>query len=307
MEEMKITLPTPEEFFLEKGLYEPISLGVKYNDDVFIQILELEFFDKAIRTYCPQCKQESIFRTDLIKQGSIKSLTKPHVYEYTKVAQWAKACTPQEVYSVTDWLIDKQEEFFLNRTFTLEFYCTHNHSHRIFFTFNITDGFIQKIGQYPSVANSLEEEIKVYKKELGKEKGEEFSKAIGLFSHGVGIGAFVYLRRIFENFIYEAKDKALNDGVITNEEFNQRRMSEKIELLREYLPQVIVERKDYYSVVSKGIHELSEDECKKYFMTLKNGIELILDEKIAEKQAKKKRELFEQELSKITQKINTEN
>lgn len=40
-------------------------------------------------------------------------------------------------------------------------------------------------------------------------------------------------------------------------------------------------------------------------MTLKNGIELILDEKIAEKQAKKKRELFEQELSKITQKINT--
>lgn len=306
MEDAKITLPKPEEFFLEKGLYEPISFEKELNRDILRQILELEFFDGAIRTYCPACKQESIFRTDLIKRKNVTSFTNPHVYEHFRTGKISILYTPEEVYGAIIHT-DKSSYGFKNRTFTLEFYCTHEHSHRIFFTFNITNGVIQKIGQYPSVANSLEEEIKVYKKELGKEKGEEFSKAIGLFSHGVGIGAFVYLRRIFENFIYEAKDKALNDGVITNEEFNQRRMSEKIELLREYLPKVIVERKDYYSIVSKGIHELSEHECKEYFMTLKNGIELILDEKIAEKQAKKKRELFEQELSKITQKINTEN
>ncbi|MBV5278916.1 MAG: hypothetical protein J0647_07785 [Campylobacteraceae bacterium] len=306
MEDAKITLPTPEEFFLKKGLYEPISLGEEHNVEVLMQILQLEFFDGAIRTYCLDCKQESIFRTDLIKRKNVTSFTTPHVYEHLGTKSTAILYTPKEVYDAIAYTY-KSSYGFKNRTFTLEFYCTHNHSHRIFFTFNITDGFIQKIGQYPSVANSLEEEIKVYKRELGKDKGEEFSKAIGLFSHGVGIGAFVYLRRIFESFIYEAKDKALNEGVITNEEFNQRRMSEKIELLSAYLPKVIVERKDYYGVVSKGIHELSEDECKKYFLTLKNGIELILDEKIAEKQAKKKRELFEQELSKITQKINTEN
>lgn len=298
MAEEKIILPTPEEFFLQKGLYEPFSLGTEFDYKVVKQILELEFFDDAIRTYCPHCKQESIFRTDLIKRGTLQTLTLPHVFNRDRESLYS----PLRIYNVT--LTAEKEGFYSNRTFTLEFYCTHAHSHRIFFTFNITNGIIQKIGQYPSVANSLEEEIKVYKKELGREKGEEFSKAIGLFSHGIGIGAFVYLRRIFEGFIYEAKDQALSDGAITEDDFTQKRMVEKIELLKDYLPSVIVEHKAYYGVVSKGIHELSENECKEYFNVVKQGIELILDEKIAKKEAQRKKEAFTKGLSTITQKVN---
>lgn len=47
----------------------------------------------------------------------------------------------------------------------------------------------------------------------------------------------------------------------------------------------IVKNHSIYSILSKGIHELSEEECLKYFIPIKNGIELILDENL-EKQEK---------------------
>jgi len=36
----------------------------------------------------------------------------------------------------------------------------------------------------------------------------ELSTAIGLYSHGVGIGSLIYLRRVFEFLIDEAYNKA---------------------------------------------------------------------------------------------------
>jgi hypothetical protein len=46
-----------------------------------------------------------------------------------------------------------------------------------------------------------------------------------------------------------------------------------------------------YSVISKGIHELTEEECIKYYPVLKNSIESILHELNA---AKKKIEIANQ-------------
>ncbi len=153
----------------------------------------------------------------------------------------------------------------------------------------------------------LSEEVKIYKKilekELGKDKFQEFTKAIGLYSHGVGIGSFVYLRRIFEVFIYQAKDEALSNNDIQEEDFINARMVDKIDLLKEYLPEVIVENKILYGFVSKGVHELSEKECKEYFSIIKDGIELILDEKIAKRKAQDKKDNFKKNSSKAHQEI----
>jgi len=44
-----------------------------------------------------------------------------------------------------------------------------------------------------------------------------------------------------------------------------------------------------YTILSKGIHELTEEECLEMFPMIKIGIELILDERIAEKEREKKR------------------
>ncbi len=62
------------------------------------------------------------------------------------------------------------------------------------------DGVV-KIGQYPSLADLNIGLIKEYKDVLSEEKLKEFIRGIGLRAHGVGIGSFVYLRRIFEYLI----------------------------------------------------------------------------------------------------------
>ncbi|WP_333805425.1 hypothetical protein [Sulfurospirillum sp.] len=122
-------------------------------------------------------------------------------------------------------------------------------------------------------------------------------------SHSVGVGSFVYLRRIFEDFIFQARDKAIEDKAITEDDFIHKRMDERIELLSNYLPKTLVEHKTYYSIVSKGIHELTENECLKYFDTLKMGIEVILDEKIEAKKKEEKRKIFQKSFGSIHQEV----
>ena len=68
------------------------------------------------------------------------------------------------------------------------------------------------------------------------------------------------------------------------------RMDEKIEDLKDHLPSFLVENKEIYVILSKGIHELTEDECLGYFDAVKTGIEFILDQKLEQEKNKKKKE-----------------
>lgn len=67
---------------------------------------------------------------------------------------------------------------------------------------------LKKIGQFPSVADLIFPELKEYRKVMTEEDGKEFKRAVGLFASGIGIGSFVYLRRIFECIILTASQKA---------------------------------------------------------------------------------------------------
>jgi len=156
------------------------------------------------------------------------------------------------------------------------------------FFYNVEGEYLIKIGQYPSVADFHIYEIKQYDKLLSNDVLKEFTKAIGLAANGVGIGSFVYLRRIFENLILESFEEAKQEGKIEDETFNRSRMDEKIELLKNHLPPFLVENKFIYSILSKGIHELDENTCLEYFEPMKVGIEIILDQKLEKKKQKEK-------------------
>jgi len=150
----------------------------------------------------------------------------------------------------------------------------------IYLYYNVKKGILQKIGQFPSIADFHISKIKLYDKVLGKESLKEFTRAIGLAANGVGIGSFVYLRRIFETLIEEAHINAKLESDWNEEIYRKERMAEKIEMLKNYLPDFLVENKTLYSILSVGIHNLTEQDCLTYFETVRVGIELILDEKL---------------------------
>ncbi len=64
-------------------------------------------------------------------------------------------------------------------------------------------------------------------------------------------------------------------------------MAERIKMLEGYLPEVLIKNTIIYGILSKGIHELSEEECRKYFPVVKECIYQILGmwENIRKKQA----------------------
>lgn len=80
-------------------------------------------------------------------------------------------------------------------------------------------------------------------------------------------------------------------------------MDEKISLLKNHLPDFLVENKSLYSILSKGIHELSEQGCLGAFPIVKLGIEMILDEKIREKERKAKEEEARKAIGKLTEEL----
>lgn len=160
--------------------------------------------------------------------------------------------------------------------------------HFVYFHFISENNTIIKIGQYPSLADLAIGNTKRYKEVLGVERLKELNKAIGLAAHGVGIGSYVYLRRIFESLIEEARQQAKNDVSWDEENYQKKRMKEKIPLLENFLPQFILDHPELYGILSLGIHELTEEQCLANFEALKQAILVIADERLHNIERKKR-------------------
>ena len=90
----------------------------------------------------------------------------------------------------------------VSRVLVFQFVCSMNERHHLDYIVLTTDNSMMKIGQYPSVADMTIPEIKKYRTILGRQY-RDYSKAVGLFANGIGIGSYVYLRRIIENLVFD--------------------------------------------------------------------------------------------------------
>jgi len=175
------------------------------------------------------------------------------------------------------------------------------------FYFRIYKNTITKTGQRPSMADIFTVETQKYRKVLSQQSYSEFNRAVGLSAHGIGIGSFVYLRRIFENLIEDAHKIAQNSDDWLEEQYQKSRMDNKIALLKGFLPPFLVDNKSLYSILSKGIHQLNEQDCLDAFPVVKLGIELILDEKIAELERIQKLKDSSSDINKLTKILKSNN
>lgn len=262
-EEIKV-IPIAQEFFSEYSLYTPIEFDLKNEQDLE-KIGKLINPKENIDIYCTKCNNNSIFKN------------KHYTNEYE---QWRASYNG---YTYLE-LLQKMIRNYDNKVTTLEFECTRkeNDFHTIFFSVLISDNKLYKIGQYPSLATLQVKNVKEYNKVLSKEKFSEFKRAIGLHSHGIGIGSFVYLRRVIEDLIEDAHKKAKKDTKFNENDYTTNKVVEKIKMLRGFIPDFLIENARLYSIISKGIHELTEEECNEIFPFIKASIEIILDEKISQ-------------------------
>lgn len=168
---------------------------------------------------------------------------------------------------------------------------------------DISNYKFQKIGQFPTIADLEIGKYKKFSKLLSKQNLRELNKAIGLSANGIGIGAFVYLRRIFEKLIENYHEEAKKKDNWNEEEYTNSRISERIELLKNFLPEAVVKYKKVYSIISKGIHELEEQECLTYFPIVKDAIISILEQDYLIRENANKQKELEKNIHDLVEKL----
>lgn len=261
--------PKAEEILIDKPIYWEHDISAVSGRALW----ELQYFQGSVDAYCIECADASIFESEV---------RLPHFPVLTAEGT-ARPWTPNRFEDALKFL--EQHDAHIDRTFEIELSCTRQRKHRIWFFFLVRNKTLRKVGQYPSIADFELPKLDRFSKVLDESRRREFGRAVGLFAHGVGIGAFVYLRRIFEFLIEKAHQAAAEVGgwdAEREQSYSKARMDEKIVLLKEYLPELLVGNAGIYSILSAGIHELDEDDCMDYFATLRRGIEMILDEELEE-------------------------
>ena len=273
---------TLEEFVFNLPLYQKIDVSNGYND--IIEQLKSNNSKTCVDGYSPISKKDTTFRLIL---GLGDTIVNNHngVHLCKRIIYYDDLLTERGVKNV----IFKCQRYGDTITIT------------VFHDFD--NSTIMKVGQYPSVADIHIGQVKQYDKVLEKPILREFTKAIGLAANGVGIGSFVYLRRIFEKLVMDAYNEALQEGKVDAEQFEKQKMDERIKSLKGYLPPFIVENSSIYGILSKGIHQLTEEECLAYFDCMRQSIELILDERLEQLAKKKKIEEVKKTLNSITLQI----
>lgn len=279
----------PPEIFLELPLYSKCEWEI---EEVF-SIAQILFYQGTIDSYCVGCGRESTFHSTNNTIPSELTLeafnSQKRKYSAIGISPGSRPPSPPkpplvpvDIYAVT-------------------FVCGRNQSHNLRFFYLIkndvcTDGAgkniikqsLQKIGQYPSLADLNLPSIHKYRAVLANDVYMDLSRGIGLAAHDVGIGAYVYLRRVFERLIEQAHFLAMSTAGWDEKAYQKLRVTERVVALIDHLPKFLVDHPEMYSLLSKGIHELSEVECLRHFPAIKVGIELILDEQIENKSRKLK-------------------
>lgn len=267
-------LPPITDLLLNSSPYDAFTITEGNADEV----ASIENSAEAVDAYCVDCKQVSVFRKPPDEYLRRLPLPGPNINGGNRSGVQTPPPPPPA----------KTDAYVAERTFSVKLVCSRNDTHKIYFYFRIINKTITKIGQYPSVADFNIKGLEKYRSILEKDRYRELSRAIGLFAHGVGVGSFVYLRRIFEHLIEQEHNLAVSDANWNEDMYHSSRVEGKIAMLSHKLPSFLVENKALYSILSKGIHSLTEDECLKYFGIVRTGIELILDERIEQQERRRK-------------------
>ena len=281
------------DFLVNKGLYDEIEIT---KDNIF-ELADLVGGHVKIDIYCPKCGESRVFSCEMIpyywydehnQEIKGRSLEEEIVswQEIQNMDGTRFVGDPEAPWTWTNNSIEND-----TRLMVFKFFCAMDNTHHLDYIVLTYGNKMKKIGQYPSVADLSFPELKEYRKVMTKEDEKELKRAIGLFASGIGVGSFVYLRRIFERIIVTASRKAIEEGKIKEEEFGKAHVDEKIKMLAEYLPKSLENNPVFYGIISKGIHELSEEDCIEFFPVMQSFIMMILRqwEKIRRDEEEKKK------------------
>ena len=212
-----------------------------------------------IITYCHKCKMEFPFNIKKIYKDFIKEVDSNYYIQITKYPKGkGMLLIPGKINVNSGSIAGMQppyeiEDLLNNEIWYIEYNlnCTNDYSHKyiMLISVEIKDGkfIVRKIGQNSSMITVKGFDFDKYKKILDKLNAyEDYKKADLSNAEQFYVGAYAYLRRIFEKMIYYyLGDKEIEDD----------HMDKKIEAVKEeFDPRVRKLLKNLYGILSISIH-----------------------------------------------------
>lgn len=193
----------------------------------------------------------------------------------------------------------------------LDYICANCNKERAIFVIKISDNKCEKVGQYPPLDISIPPEIKSLRDPIieGLYKKGRISEN---FSYG--IGAYTYYRRIVELKIDEllekikeffpSEERKVYEGILEKMK-KERNADKKINLVKDIITDEILSDnplKLLYSILSKGIHALSDEECLEYASTVRELLLLLIKKIESKKEDKEKYQKAQMKIKKLLEK-----
>ncbi|MGO1080145.1 hypothetical protein [Inquilinus sp. CA228] len=261
------------ELLVTTPFYSPIELG-DTGEPIFEQLV---FGSIVIDCHCTECGKDSTFRRDSLASNGGGA---------------GSGVVTVAVAKQTIKIIE-------GNTINIELYCARNHAHKMRYWFTVQKGKLIKIGQYPSMVSISRGGLRKYSKVIYDGGIRELESAMTLATHDHGIGAVVYLRRIIEHLLNNHAKLARENGTF-DADIERLDIPQRIEALRDTLPRFLYENKTIYGILSKGVHELSDETCMQYFPMLLSSILLILEQELSERQRILKEDVLRKEIHKLS-------
>lgn len=304
--------------FNEMPLYNSESFNVfenkdgkyVYNKTEYARFLKfISTSNKRIVTHCIECEEKFPFeyRKNMLQIDNEGSFLIPKVIEVIDenknsgeiaylLLDRGEILGLQPPYSKT-----KDSTYY----FEFGFSCNNNDEHKYFLTLQleILNGIfkVTKIGQYPSMQVLKDKEHNDFSKQLNRyEANEDYKNANKSYNQNLIIGAYAYLRRVFEKQVnYYIEENNIDTT-------NLKHMEDKIKEIKNksFSPKINQYLESLYKILSKGVHHLSEEECEKNYIILKRVIDIQLQfEKEKDEEAKQDKE-FRKAFSEMNEKYS---
>jgi hypothetical protein len=287
--------------------------GPLYSTDMFsakeLRLLENAFVADGVKIdqHCKHCGRDSVFRSQKLNQAYNVDVPETSVTSRVGVRTFDRVKITSDTRS------------FLN---DLVISCVRDENHTVKYVFQINSVFsksdsdselskrtecaIGKIGQFPTYADLQRPVFSHLSSFLDQIDRIELNKAVGLAAHDSAIGAFVYLRRVFERLIEKKHLEAVKLDDWDEDEYQKTpRMDDKVQLLRPFLPDLLVENRKIYSVLSVGIHSLTDELCAAVFERVLNGVRIMLEDEHAKRQQNEVRKNLGSSLDTVQKMIET--
>jgi len=246
------------DWLLNLPLYSPVTIDTPSTPTVRAILTYVSIID----FYCPFCKKYTPF------QGLLSTETQNSIVSERMAVKG---------FGVT-------AGFWQQKKFSKELACKRA-EHKVTFHFQIEDDRLLKVGQYPSIAEINFGEALEFAKALGEPRARDLNKAIELAGLGAGLGAYIYLKKVFISLLEDAHQKATHkksaSKVWDEGHYLNASITEQLKLVSMHMPAILLEHPEYYSILDKNLDQLTDEECLAGVSTLKTAVLLIADERLA--------------------------